>query len=118
MTPTILLRAGRPFMVTGSPGGPRIISTTLLTILAVVDHGKGAPAAVAAARYHHQWLPDRVSLEPGVPEAVAKALRARGHEIERAKTAWSSAQVIVVDPESGRMAGGSDPRGDGIAAGR
>ena len=117
MTPTILLRGGRPFMVTGSPGGPRIISTTLLTILAVVDHGEGAQAAVAAARYHHQWVPDRVSLEPGVPEAVATALRARGHEIERAKTAWSSAQVIVVDPRSGRLTGGSDPRGDGIAAG-
>ncbi len=117
MTPTILLRAGRPFMVTGSPGGPRIISTTLLTILAVVDHAAGARDAVAAARYHHQWVPDRVSLEPGIPEPVAKGLRARGHEVERAKAAWSSAQVIVVDPKTGRMSGGSDPRGDGIAAG-
>jgi gamma-glutamyltranspeptidase/glutathione hydrolase len=117
MTPTILLRGGRPFMVTGSPGGPRIISTTLLTILAVVDHGQGAQAAVAAARYHHQWLPDRVSVEPGVPEPVVKALRARGHEVERAKAAWSSAQVIVIDPETGRLGGGSDPRGDGTAAG-
>jgi len=118
MTPTILLRDGGLFMVTGSPGGPRIISTTLLTILAVVDHGAGAQTAVAAARYHHQWLPDRVSLEPGIPDAVEKGLRARGHEIERAKTAWSSAQVIVVDPKSGLLTGGSDPRGDGIAAGK
>jgi gamma-glutamyltranspeptidase/glutathione hydrolase len=117
MTPTILLRGGRPFMVTGSPGGPRIISTTLLTILAVVDHAANARDAVAAARYHHQWIPDHVSLEPGIPEPVAKGLRARGHEVERAKTAWSSAQVIVVDPKTDRMSGGSDPRGDGIAAG-
>jgi gamma-glutamyltranspeptidase/glutathione hydrolase len=117
MTPTILLRDGKPFMVTGSPGGPRIISTTLLTILAVVDHGFDAAEAVAAARYHHQWLPDRVSLEPGVPESVAKGLRERGHEVERARAAWSSAQVIVIDPASGRLGGASDPRGDGIAAG-
>src|SRR5262245_32406938 len=117
MTPTILLHGGRPFMVTGSPGGPRIISTTLLTILAVVDHAANARDAVSAARYHHQWMPDQVSLEPGIPESVAKGLRARGHEVERAKTAWSSAQVIVIDPKTGRMSGGSDPRGDGIAAG-
>jgi gamma-glutamyltranspeptidase/glutathione hydrolase len=51
-----------------------------------------------------------------VPEAVAKALRARGHEVERAKTAWSSAQAIVIDPKTGRLEGGSDPRGDGLAA--
>jgi gamma-glutamyltranspeptidase/glutathione hydrolase len=117
MTPTIVLRDGRPFMVTGSPGGPRIISTTLLTILAVVDHAANARDAVAAARYHHQWIPDHVSLEPGIPEAVAKGLRARGHAVERAKSAWSSAQVIAIDPETRRMSGGSDPRGDGIAAG-
>jgi gamma-glutamyltranspeptidase/glutathione hydrolase len=117
MTPTILLRDGRPVFVTGSPGGPRIISTTLLTILAAVDHGRDARAAVAAARYHHQWLPDRVSVEPGLPESVVKTLRERGHEVQRAGTAWSSAQVIAIDPETGRMSGGSDPRGDGIAAG-
>jgi gamma-glutamyltranspeptidase/glutathione hydrolase len=117
MAPTILVRGGRPFLLTGSPGGPRIISTTLLTILAVVDHGRDAQGAVAATRYHHQWLPDRVSVEPGMPEAVVRELRVRGHQVERASSAWSSAQVIVVDPATGRLTGGSDPRGDGIAAG-
>jgi len=117
MTPTILLRGNRPFLVTGSPGGPRIISTTLLTILAAVDHGRDARAAVSAARFHHQWLPDRVSVEPGVPEPVVKALRERGHAVQRAGTAWSSAQLIAIDPETGQMSGGSDPRGDGVAAG-
>jgi gamma-glutamyltranspeptidase/glutathione hydrolase len=117
MTPTILLRGKEPFLVTGSPGGPRIISTTLLTILAVVDHQRDARAAVSAARYHHQWVPNRVSVEPGVPEPVVKVLRERGHEVQRAKSAWSSAQVIVVDPATGRLSGGSDPRSDGIAAG-
>jgi gamma-glutamyltranspeptidase/glutathione hydrolase len=117
MTPTILLRDKEPFLVTGSPGGPRIISTTLLTILAVVDHQRDARAAVSAARYHHQWLPNRVSVEPGVPESVVKVLRERGHEVQRARSAWSSAQVIVVDPETGLLTGASDPRTDGIAAG-
>ena len=118
MTPTILLRGGKLLMVTGSPGGPRIISTTLLTVLAVIDHGRDAQAAVSAARYHHQWIPNQVSVEPGVPESVVKGLEARGHQVSRAPAAWSSAQVIVVDPATGHMTGGSDPRGDGMAAGR
>ena len=118
MTPTLLLREGKLFMVTGSPGGPRIISTTLLTVLAVVDHGRDAQAAVSAARYHHQWLPNRVNVEPGVPDGVVRGLEARGHEVSRAPSAWSSAQVVVVDPATGRLTGGSDPRGDGAAAGR
>jgi gamma-glutamyltranspeptidase/glutathione hydrolase len=52
-----------------------------------------------------------------VPEEVVKALRGRGHEVERAKSAWSSAQVIVIDPKTGALTGGSDPRTDGLAAG-
>jgi len=117
MAPTILRRGGRLFMVTGSPGGPRIISTTLLTVLAVIDHGRDAQAAVSAARVHHQWIPDKVNVEPGVPAGVVRGLEERGHEVARAATAWSSAQVIVVDPATGRLTGGSDPRSDGMAAG-
>jgi gamma-glutamyltranspeptidase/glutathione hydrolase len=117
MTPTILVKDGKLFLVTGSPGGPRIISTTLHTILNVVDHGMDPQAAVAAARYHHQWLPDEVAVEPGVPAKVVKELRRRGHAVDRASAAWSSAQVIARDPASGAFLGGSDPRGDGIALG-
>ena len=65
MTPTIVLQDGKPFIVTGSPGGPRIITTTLLTILNVVDYGMDASEAVAAPRIHHQWLPDVLEVEPG-----------------------------------------------------
>jgi len=117
MTPTILLRDGKIFLVTGSPGGPRIISTTLHTIVNAVDHGMAPQQAVAAARYHHQWLPNEVVVEPGVPEKTVKELRRRGHAVERAASAWSSAQMIVRDPASGVFLGGSDPRGDGIAVG-
>jgi gamma-glutamyltranspeptidase/glutathione hydrolase len=117
MTPTILVKDGKLFMVTGSPGGPRIITTTLLTILDVVDFGMSVQEAVAAPRYHHQWLPDHVSVEPGISAALVEGLEERGHEVERSEHTWSSAQAIVVDPETGLQHGGSDPRGDGAALG-
>jgi gamma-glutamyltranspeptidase/glutathione hydrolase len=117
MTPTILLKGGRVFMVTGSPGGPRIITTTLHTILNVVDHHMDVQEAVAAPRYHHQWLPNKVYAEPELPESIVLGLRERGHEVEVADRTWSSAQSIVIDPETGLHLGGSDPRGDGAALG-
>jgi gamma-glutamyltranspeptidase/glutathione hydrolase len=117
MTPTILSRDGRIFMVTGSPGGPRIITTTLHTILNVVDFEMDVQEAVAAPRYHHQWIPDKVVAEPLLSELIVEGLRERGHEVEVAERAWSSAQAIVVDPETGLHLGGSDPRGDGAALG-
>ena len=117
MTPTIVSRDGRIFMVTGSPGGPRIITTTLHTILNVVDFEMDVQEAVAAPRYHHQWIPDKVVAEPLLSELIVEGLRERGHEVEVAERAWSSAQAIVVDPETGLHLGGSDPRGDGAALG-
>ena len=117
MTPSILLKDGELFMVTGSPGGPRIISTTLHTIVNVVDFGMDVQAAVAAPRFHHQWIPNEVSAEPKVDDAIVRGLRERGHEVEVSKRTWSNAQAIVVDPATGRHLGGSDPRGDGAAVG-
>jgi len=117
MTPTILLRDGKIFMVTGSPGGPRIISTTLHTILNVVDFGMDVQEAVTRPRYHHQWVPDKVFAEPELPEAIVEGLRRREHEVEVEDRTWSSAQSIVIDPETGLHLGGSDPRGDGAALG-
>jgi gamma-glutamyltranspeptidase/glutathione hydrolase len=117
MTPTILARDGRLLMVTGSPGGPRIISTTLLTILGVVDYGLDVKAAVSAPRFHHQWVPDVLRLEPTIPQDVVDGLRRRGHEVEVGRREWSAAEAIVVDPESGWHYGGNDPRRDGLALG-
>jgi len=117
MTPTIVAKDGKPFMVTGSPGGPRIITTTLLSILNVVDYGMDVQEAVSAPRFHHQWIPDQLLVEPAIPVDVIEALRRRGHRVEVSKRNWSSAQAIVVDPASGRHLGGSDPRDDGIALG-
>lgn len=115
MTPTILVKDGKPMMVTGSPGGPRIITTTLLTILNVIDYGMNVQEAVAAPRFHHQWVPDKLFLEPEFPTDVVDALEERGHEVDVSGRRWSSAQSIIIDPDSGLMTGGSDPRADGAA---
>jgi len=115
MTPTILVKDGRPFMVTGSPGGPRIITTTLLTILNVVDWGMDVQEAVAAPRFHHQWIPDVLRVERAVAPDVIENLRARGHTVEVSERDWSSAQAIVIDPETGLHLGGTDPRTSGAA---
>jgi gamma-glutamyltranspeptidase/glutathione hydrolase len=117
MTPTILDRDGRLFMVTGSPGGPRIISTTLLTILNVVDWKMDPEAAVAAPRFHHQWDPNRLRVEPEIADEVIEALVARGHDVERSSRHWSAAEIIVIEAATGRHIGGADPRTDGAAVG-
>jgi gamma-glutamyltranspeptidase/glutathione hydrolase len=115
MSPTILVKNGKPIMVTGSPGGPRIITTTLLTILNIIDYGMNVQEAVAAPRFHHQWIPDKLFLEPEFPADVVEALEARGHNVSQSDRRWSSAQAIVIDLDTGRMTGGSDPRADGQA---
>ncbi len=117
MTPTILLDGERVRMVTGSPGGPRIITTTLLSILNVVDFGMDVSEAVSAPRFHHQWVPDKLFVERAIAPDVVEALRARGHEVEVSRRNWSSAQAIVIDLETGWHRGGSDPRSDGLALG-
>jgi gamma-glutamyltranspeptidase/glutathione hydrolase len=117
MAPTIVVKDGRPFMVTGCNGGPRIITATLLSILNVVDYGMDVQEAVAVPRFHHQWVPDRLLVEAAVPLDVIEALRSRGHQVEVSERNWSKVQAIVVDPASGRHLGGSDPRGDGVALG-
>jgi gamma-glutamyltranspeptidase/glutathione hydrolase len=117
MTPSFVLHDGRLLMVTGSPGGPRIISTVLETILDVVDYGMDVQAAVAEPRIHHQWMPDVLYVEPAVPADVVEGLRRRGHTVEVVDHDWSAAEAIEVEPESGWLLGGSDPRRDGLALG-
>ncbi len=117
MTPTIVTKDGHTVFVTGSPGGPRIISTTLLTILNFVDYGMDVQQAVSAPRFHHQWIPDKLYVEPATPDDVVEALRARGHEVEVSQRNWSAAEAIAINPETGWHSGGTDPRTDGLALG-
>jgi gamma-glutamyltranspeptidase/glutathione hydrolase len=118
MTPTILARDGRLFMVIGSPGGRTIINTVLLTILNVVDFGMNIQEAIDAPRFHHQWLPDRISYEqPGFSPDTLDLLRARGHSLA-ATDGQGVAEGIRYLQEEDRLEGGSDRRApDGGAAG-
>jgi gamma-glutamyltranspeptidase / glutathione hydrolase len=115
MTPTIVLKDGKVLLVTGSPGGSRIITTALQVVLNAIDHRMNIAEAVAAPRLHHQWLPDEVLAEPAVPADVTRGLERRGHKVV-GRPPWSSANSIMVTPEG--LAGAADPRTRGsLAAG-
>ncbi|MBN8980915.1 MAG: gamma-glutamyltransferase [Rhizobiales bacterium] len=113
MTPTIVLKNGAPVLVTGSPGGSRIISTVMQVIVNTLDFDMNIAAAVAAPRLHHQWLPDEVRIEKGFPAETLEALRAKGHEIVE-PLGQTSANSIVVSPDG--MFGAPDPRSRGSEA--
>lgn len=116
MTPTIVTRGGRLAYVLGSPGGPTIINTVLQTIVNVADHGMNIQQAVAAPRFHHQWLPDEIRAEARMlPDDVRGALLARGHRFARSTAAMGSCHAIAVDPGGHRLAG-LDPRVGGAGA--
>ena len=113
MTPTIVLKDGKPVLVTGSPGGSRIVSTVLQIIINVLDYGTNVADAVAAPRLHHQWLPDEVRAEHGFPENVIAELRARGHTVVM-PMGQTSANSIAVSPDG--FHGAADPRTRGSEA--
>ncbi|MCK1736380.1 gamma-glutamyltransferase [Bradyrhizobium sp. 138] len=97
MSPTIVLRDGKPVLVTGSPGGSRIISTVLQVIVNVLDYKMDVAAAVATPRLHHQWLPDEVRIERGLPDDVLVGLKAMGHLVVE-PMGQTSANSILVTP--------------------
>jgi gamma-glutamyltranspeptidase/glutathione hydrolase len=110
MSPTIVLKDGKPVLVTGSPGGSRIISTVLQVIVNVLDYKMDVAAAVAAPRLHHQWLPDEVRVESGFPADVLFELRAMDHLIVE-PMGQTSANSILVTPNG--PLGAPDPRSRG-----
>lgn len=116
MTPTIVLRNGKLSFVTGSPGGPTIISVTLLSVLNWMRLGMDAQAAINAPRFHHQWLPDTLAAEQTFPASVAQALEARGHKIVR-RAHIGLVNAIGIDPRTGERLGAADPRDQGAAKG-
>jgi gamma-glutamyltranspeptidase / glutathione hydrolase len=116
MTPTILLRDGKLSFVTGSPGGPTIISATLLSVLDWMRLGMEPQAAINAPRFHHQWLPDRILMEKTFPDSLESALNARGHATHRVGHI-GLVNAIAIDPATGDRLGAADPRHDGAAVG-
>jgi len=114
MSPTIVLKYGKPFLVTGSPGGSRIITATLQVIMNVIDHKMNIQEAVNAVRIHHQWLPDEIRVEEGLSLDTIKLLTEMGHKVV-VKEAMGAAASILIDQKT--LSGGNDPRRQGMALG-
>jgi gamma-glutamyltranspeptidase / glutathione hydrolase len=118
MAPTILTRGGKLFMVVGGAGGSRIPTAAIQVILNVIDFGMNAQDAVDAPRFHHQWMPDRLSLERGFSPDTIALLKARGHVIDEARDDGSVAAVVeAIVNDGGWLQGAVDGRRPGKAAG-
>ena len=118
MTPTIVEKDGKLFMVVGSPGGSTIITSVMQTILNVYEFGLGMQEAVDAPRFHHQWLPDVVILEPkGFDSIMVKNLEDKGYHISQGKTRIIGKVDAILRLPDGSLEGGADHRGDDKAIG-
>jgi gamma-glutamyltranspeptidase/glutathione hydrolase len=109
MTPTILLKDGKLFMTVGAPGGSRISTAVLQVILNVIDFQMNIQDAIDAPRVHHQWLPDRLSLEPGISPDTVALLKARGYDVDYSPGVVL-AQTAAIVSDGGWLQGGSDGR--------
>ena len=117
MTPTIVLKDGKPLLVLGSPGGSTIITTVANDIVSILDNGLNVQQAADAPRFHHQYLPDVLQVEKAFPLPVLDALKASGQAVSRINEAdeknpgvWGDSEMIYLDPNSGTLMGGDDQR--------
>jgi gamma-glutamyltranspeptidase/glutathione hydrolase len=110
MTPTIVFKDGKPVLATGSPGGSRIITTVLQTIVNWADHGLNVAEAASGPRFHHQWLPDTLFVEQHFSPDTLALLKAKGHQIKETRAMGSTQTVQRID---GGFLGASDPRRQG-----
>ncbi|AZG72978.1 gamma-glutamyltransferase [Shewanella livingstonensis] len=113
MSPTMVMKDGKPFIVTGSPGGSRIITITLQMIMNIIDHNLNIAEATAAARMHHQWLPDFIWVEHTLNRDTISLLEAKGHKVKVQESIGSTQSIMMT--EQG-LFGASDPRRAGSAA--
>jgi gamma-glutamyltranspeptidase / glutathione hydrolase len=116
MTPTIVLKDGKLFLVLGSPGGPTIITTVVNLLTGVVDFGLDLQEAVNAPRFHHQWLPDEIRVEDRLSPDTMNLLRSKGHKL-KVEQFWGDGECIMIDPKTGERLGSSDGRNNGKAVG-
>ena len=115
MSPTLVLKNGRPILSVGAAGGPTIISQTLLVILRTLDFGQSPREALAGIRFHHQWKPNELHVEKTLGKGVIKELQKRGHPLVF-EDSLGAAQAVGLDAQ-GQLIGAADPRGQGSAAG-
>jgi gamma-glutamyltranspeptidase/glutathione hydrolase len=116
MSPTIIMKDGRVFLVTGSPGSSRIISTNLQVIMNVIDHGMNIQEAVNAPRVHNEWLPDELQLEKGISPDTIRLLSGMGHTITAIPPMGASSSILI-DGKTSMRYGAADPRREGSARG-
>jgi gamma-glutamyltranspeptidase/glutathione hydrolase len=123
MTPTIVAKDGKPFLVLGSPGGAHIPTTVANILMGVIDYGMDIQEAVNAPRFHHQWEPDQISVEQWFSPDTVEKLRKMGHKVfvgvqyEEWEPRWSDGECIEVDLKTGERLGASDDRNNGKAVG-
>lgn len=115
MSPTIVLQNGRPILSVGAAGGPTIISQVVLAIVNVIDFGMDPDAALAQARFHHQWRPDELRVEKRMDQEVIRELERRGHKVLPVDS-LGAAQAVGADGKARRLVGAHDPRVEGKAA--
>lgn len=115
MSPTIVLRGGRPVLVVGGSGGSRIITGVLQVLLATLVFDRSLQEAVSAPRVHHQWLPDELRVEHGIPRDVLVALRQRGHTVVEMESVGGKVQALELDAHG--VVAAADPRKQGAPAG-
>ena len=116
MSPTIVLKEGRPILSVGAAGGPTIISQTLLAIVNVIDFGMPVENALAQPRFHHQWKPDELKIEKRAGQQVLRELEKRGHKLAPVDS-LGAAQAIGFDAQAKVFFGAHDPRVEGKAEG-
>lgn len=119
MTPTIVEKDGQLRAIIGSPGGPTITTTVAQIVLQIIDYKMTLPEAIASARIHHQWLPDKIRVERRTPASLRESLRAFGHTVEEVR--WGAGNIghancIEVDPATGGFRAVADTSRDGGAA--
>ena len=118
MTPTIVEKDGKLWMVVGTPGGSTIITAVVQTILNVQEFNLSMQDAVNAPRFHHQWLPDEIVFEPeAFSSELISTLESKGYHINQGRTPVIGKVDAIKILEDGRLEGGADPRGDATAIG-
>jgi gamma-glutamyltranspeptidase/glutathione hydrolase len=123
MVPTIVMKDGKPLLALGSPGGPTIINSVLEVIVNVLDFGMNVQDAVNWPRFHHQWLPDELRMEPGYSPDTVALLEKRGYTVKLATTQgtvkrpYAQGEVAAIAFHDGWLEGAADPRTEGTAEG-
>src|SRR6266496_381606 len=116
MSPTIVLKDGKPVIALGAAGGPRIISQVVLELVAMLDLGQSPTEAISQPRIHQQWSPDELIVEKKLPEQLQRELAARGHKV-KVSSSMGVSQIVARSLDGKSFAGAADPRVNGKTAG-